>query len=67
MRDALNKTGRPIYYSMCNWGQAGSWEWFFILFKLFRAADVANSWRTTGDIGDLFTGWSYNCPCTQIY
>jgi alpha-galactosidase len=27
MRDALNATGRPIFYSMCNWGQAGSWEW----------------------------------------
>ena len=28
MRDALNKTGRPIYYAMCNWGQAASWEWY---------------------------------------
>jgi alpha-galactosidase len=27
MRDALNATGRPIFYSMCNWGQAGSWAW----------------------------------------
>lgn len=56
MRDALNATGRPIYYAMCNWGQAESWEW---------AGALANSWRTTGDIGDLFTGWSFNCPCTD--
>ncbi|CAI4880377.1 AHL_G0017760.mRNA.1.CDS.1 [Saccharomyces cerevisiae] len=21
MSDALNKTGRPIFYSLCNWGQ----------------------------------------------
>jgi alpha-galactosidase len=21
MRDALNKTGRPIFYSICNWGE----------------------------------------------
>lgn len=28
MRDALNRTGRPIYYSMCNWGQASAWEWY---------------------------------------
>jgi alpha-galactosidase len=43
MRDALNKTGRPIYYSLCEWGQDDPWEW---------AADVGNSWRTTGDIKD---------------
>ena len=27
MRDALNKTGRPILYSMCNWGVGDSWLW----------------------------------------
>jgi alpha-galactosidase len=27
MRDALNATGRPIYYSMCSWGVADSWKW----------------------------------------
>jgi len=43
MRDALNKTGRPIYYSLCEWGQDDPWDW---------AADVGNSWRTTGDISD---------------
>ena len=54
MRDALNATGRPIYYAMCNWGQSASWEW---------AGSIANSYRTTGDIGDLFTGFSKRCPC----
>eukprot|EP01099_Mayorella_cantabrigiensis_P002237 TRINITY_DN1991_c0_g1_i1.p1 TRINITY_DN1991_c0_g1~~TRINITY_DN1991_c0_g1_i1.p1 ORF type:complete len:400 (-),score=90.59 TRINITY_DN1991_c0_g1_i1:19-1107(-) len=43
MRDALNATGRPIFYSMCEWGQEQPATW---------AADVANSWRTTGDISD---------------
>jgi len=43
MRDALNKTGRPIFYSLCEWGQDDPWDW---------AADVGNSWRTTGDISD---------------
>ena len=43
MRDALNKTGRPIYYSMCNWGEEQPWFW---------ASSVANSWRTTYDIKD---------------
>lgn len=27
MRDALNKTGRPILFSMCNWGAGDPWEW----------------------------------------
>lgn len=41
MRDALNRTGRPILFSMCEWGVADAWQW---------AAPVGNSWRTTGDI-----------------
>ena len=40
MRDALNATGRPIYYSIH--GPIG-------------VPDIANTWRTTGDIGN---SWS---------
>ncbi|CAF2944049.1 unnamed protein product [Rotaria sp. Silwood2] len=43
MRDALNATGRPILYSLCEWGIDTPALW---------AADVGNSWRTTGDILD---------------
>lgn len=50
MRDALQAasetTGRPIVYSICEWGQNEPWEW---------AADVGHLWRTTGDISD---NWS---------
>jgi len=46
MRDALKKTGRPIVYSICEWGQNRPWEW---------GADVGHLWRTTGDISDSFT------------
>ncbi|GGL86373.1 alpha-galactosidase [Streptomyces fumigatiscleroticus] len=50
MRDALRaaaeKTGRPIVYSICEWGENKPWEW---------AADVGHLWRTTGDISD---NWS---------
>ncbi|WP_329459083.1 NPCBM/NEW2 domain-containing protein [Streptomyces sp. NBC_01497] len=46
MRDALAATGRPIVYSLCEWGEQSPWEW---------AGDVGNSWRTTGDISD---NWS---------
>ena len=38
MRDALLKTGRPIFYSICNWGDEDTATW---------APDVGNSWRTT--------------------
>ena len=43
MRDALNKTGRQIFYSLCEWGQDDPATW---------APEVGNSWRTTGDIRD---------------
>jgi alpha-galactosidase len=41
MRDALAKTGRPIYYSLCSWGTDSVWEW---------GNTTGNSWRTTNDI-----------------
>jgi alpha-galactosidase len=43
MRDALQKSGRPIVFSLCEWGSTQSWLW---------AKDVGNLWRTTGDIVD---------------
>lgn len=46
MRDALRDAGRPILFSMCEWGTAKPWEW---------AADVAHMWRSTGDIGLSFS------------
>jgi alpha-galactosidase len=42
MRDALAKAGRPIVFSICEWGKSQPWLW---------AAPVGNLWRTTGDIG----------------
>jgi alpha-galactosidase len=46
MREAIDATGRPIVYSICEWGQSKPWEW---------AAGVGHLWRTTGDITD---SWS---------
>jgi alpha-galactosidase len=46
MGDALLATGRPIVYSLCQYGQLDVWKW---------GADVGgNSWRTTGDIRDAW-------------
>ncbi|HVY73792.1 MAG TPA: glycoside hydrolase family 27 protein [Puia sp.] len=46
MRDALYKAGRPIVFSLCEWGSNKPWEW---------AGDVGHLWRTSGDISD---NWS---------
>ena len=43
MQMALNYTGRPIFYSLCEWGKDDPATW---------APAVGNSWRTTGDISD---------------
>ena len=43
MGDALKATGRPIVYSICEWGQNDPATW---------AGDVGNLWRTTDDIND---------------
>lgn len=43
MRDALNVTGRRIFYSLCEWGVDNPATW---------APAVGNSWRTTPDISD---------------
>ena len=46
MRDALRKTGRPIVYSLCQYGNDAVWRW---------GTDVGgNLWRTTGDITDKY-------------
>ena len=41
MAEALMTTGRPVLFSMCEWGTAKPWEW---------AKDIGHMWRTTGDI-----------------
>jgi alpha-galactosidase len=41
MRDAIRSAGRPMLFSICEWGDTKPWEW---------AKDVGHSWRTTGDI-----------------
>ncbi|EIN04737.1 alpha-galactosidase [Punctularia strigosozonata HHB-11173 SS5] len=57
MSQALNATGRPILYSMCNWGEDGPWNF---------AVTIANSWRISGDIMDSFDRFDDRCPCTSV-
>lgn len=44
MGQALRATGRPIVFSVCEWGSNKPWEW--------AAGAGAHMWRTTGDIND---------------
>ncbi|MCC6848581.1 MAG: glycoside hydrolase family 27 protein [Deltaproteobacteria bacterium] len=44
MAQAIRATGRPMVFSLCQYGRANVWTW---------GADVGgNLWRTTGDIAD---------------
>ena len=46
MGDALRATGRPIVFSLCQYGRADVWKW---------GPEVGgNLWRTTGDIRDTW-------------
>ncbi|HPI27701.1 MAG TPA: glycoside hydrolase family 27 protein [Candidatus Marinimicrobia bacterium] len=47
MRDALFAAGRPIVFSICEWGDNQPWEW---------GKDIGHLWRTTGDITAIFDG-----------
>ncbi|MFV0377824.1 MAG: glycoside hydrolase family 27 protein [Mangrovibacterium sp.] len=41
MRDALFTAGRPVVFSICEWGDNKPWEW---------GKEIGHLWRTTGDI-----------------
>jgi alpha-galactosidase len=53
MSQALKKAGRPIIFSLCEWGGGKPWLW---------GKDVGHLWRTTGDIYDCWdctNKWSF--------
>jgi alpha-galactosidase len=45
MRNALTESGRPIVFSICEWGSTKPWLW---------AGPVGNLWRSTPDIQDCW-------------
>ena len=51
MRDALYAAGRPVVFSLCEWGNNKPWLW---------AEDVGHLWRTTGDVTDCY-------DCQAVY
>jgi len=50
MHQALLKTGRPIVYSLCQYGVDDVWKW--------GPSVGGNMWRTTGDIKDNYGSMS---------
>jgi alpha-galactosidase len=48
MSKALKAAGRPIVFSLCEWGTNKPWLW---------AENVGELWRTTGDISAIFDGY----------
>ncbi|PFH49959.1 carbohydrate-binding module family 35 protein [Amanita thiersii Skay4041] len=64
MRDALHATGRPIVFSICEWGVQDPARW--------PASLVGNSWRISNDIGppaswdNLFRIINQLVPITQF-
>ena len=58
MREALKASGRPIVFSICEWGKSHPWLW---------AGPVGNLWRTTDDINDRWGGkekWPHGGCCS---
>lgn len=56
MREALAAQDRPIFYSICNWGEEGTWHW---------GPEVGNSFRTTEDIFDGWASIEFNFKTSQ--
>ncbi|MGD0015350.1 MAG: glycoside hydrolase family 27 protein [Bryobacteraceae bacterium] len=57
MRNALYTAGRPIVFSLCEWGDTKPWTW---------GREIGHLWRTTGDImacydcqGVYSLGWKF--------
>uniref|UniRef100_A0A0D9WYF8 Alpha-galactosidase n=1 Tax=Leersia perrieri TaxID=77586 RepID=A0A0D9WYF8_9ORYZ len=51
MSAALSNAGRPIFYSLCEWGVMNVATW---------GAQYGNSWRTTGDINNSWASMLSN-------
>lgn len=58
MTHALMKTGRPIYFSLCEWGDMHPALW---------GAPLGNSWRTTNDIADNWESMISRADQNEIY
>ncbi|KAK7860921.1 alpha-galactosidase 1 [Quercus suber] len=58
MTRALMKAGRPIFFSLCEWGDLHPALW---------GSKVGNSWRTTNDIADNWTSMISRIDANDVY
>ncbi|OVA10746.1 Glycoside hydrolase [Macleaya cordata] len=58
MSRALNKTGRPIFFSICEWGDMRPALW---------AGNYGHSWRTTNDISDSWGSMLHTADMNEVY
>ncbi|KAG5530785.1 hypothetical protein RHGRI_025680 [Rhododendron griersonianum] len=58
MTRALMKAGRPIFFSLCEWGDLHPALW---------GAKVGNSWRTTNDIADTWESMVSRADMNEFY
>ncbi|KAK7287088.1 hypothetical protein RIF29_00121 [Crotalaria pallida] len=58
MTQALMKAGRPIFFSLCEWGDLHPALW---------GAKLGNSWRTTGDINDSWESMISRADMNEVY
>ncbi|XP_062108013.1 alpha-galactosidase 1 [Humulus lupulus] len=58
MTRALMKAGRPIFFSLCEWGDLHPALW---------GAKVGNSWRTTNDITDTWESMVSRADMNEVY
>nr|XP_011458441.1 PREDICTED: alpha-galactosidase 1-like isoform X1 [Fragaria vesca subsp. vesca] len=58
MTRALMKAGRPIFFSLCEWGDMHPALW---------GAKLGNSWRTTKDISDSWESMVSRADMNEVY
>ncbi|XP_073316382.1 alpha-galactosidase 1-like [Primulina huaijiensis] len=58
MTQALMNTGRPIFFSLCEWGDMHPATWGF---------KIGNSWRTTNDISDNWDSMVSRADQNEVY
>ncbi|KAL0420298.1 UNVERIFIED_CONTAM: Alpha-galactosidase 1, partial [Sesamum latifolium] len=58
MTKALMKTGRPIFFSLCEWGDMHPALWGYT---------VGNSWRTANDISDTWDSMVSRADQNEVY
>ncbi|XP_042962153.1 alpha-galactosidase 1 isoform X3 [Carya illinoinensis] len=58
MTRALMKAGRPIFFSLCEWGDLHPALWGY---------KVGNSWRTTNDIADNWESMVSRADMNEVY